>query len=553
MFIDEIIFDLYNKISGVHMKKRRLELPNEQAVYWLIKTYIAKAYEISRDKSSFNKDEQEFSRIINSVNKSYWNIIFVILSKCIENINSREPFNQCTLKDKHNVTDMILQDALNRLGISGEIPHINLTERQGNYSVLDMGINPKYAFVSCKSDRYKLPKYVENYDFVLTSDADELRFYNFILSIIVSVRRKNNRFDSLSLIKEVFCEQANLENPSEVFDRVIEVLTEYSIIKVDSHGEDRIITIWPIDEETIGEEYISDVIIRKHKEVMDSRIKEYTPPSTREERRRFTGKARERKNRMSSSKTDSEKFEGDEETEKIRKGIKLSGKNNKGISVKVSKLNRQIERIPSDIANEIDFDFFEDELTVTRKKTNKNDSYSEYKAVFNIESPDFEITLNTEESTYSFMLEKNIVTLVNGKVSVIIDLTDNSVVTQFECGKVNKHPVTFKRKIIKGPRIIYSVVIVDSNEFASEEFRNNYYCGVKMFDDHIDKSIVQLIENINLWTETKETKERVLNVIKNMKDDLELPSLIERIDSCLQSLDEKTDDSNKGKSPYVKY
>ena len=188
MFIDEIIFDLYNKISGVHMKKRRLELPSEQAAYWLIKTYIAKSYEISRDKSSFNKDEQEFSRIINSVNKSYWNIIFVILSKCIENINSREPFSQCTLKDKHNVTDMILQDAFNRLGISMEIPHINLTKKQGNCSTLDMETNSKNVFVSFKNDRYKLPKYVENYDFVLTSDDTELRFYNFILSIIVSVR-----------------------------------------------------------------------------------------------------------------------------------------------------------------------------------------------------------------------------------------------------------------------------------------------------------------------------------------------------------------------------
>lgn len=503
MFIDEIIFDLYNKISGVYMKKRRLELPSEQAAYWLIKTYIAKAYEISRDKSSFSKDEQEFSRIIRSVNDSNWNIIFVILSNCIRRIINRESFTQSTLKDQHNVTNLILQEAFSRIGISEKIPNINLTKRQGNFSTLDMEMNSKNAFISFKNDRYKLPKYIENYDFVLTSDDDELRFYNLILSIIVSVRRKDNRFNSLNMIKEVFCERANLEDASEVFDRVIEVFTEYSIIKLESRGKENIITTWPIDEGITGEEYFSDIIIRKYKEAMDSRIKEYVPPSTREERRRFTGKAKARKNKALSREADS--FSEDKKTGAVKESIKRGDKKEK---------------------------------TPSKKELGFLQNYT--------------IPVNIEGNTYFFILEESIVTLRNRDVTIIIDLSDNSVITQFKCEDINNRSVTLERKIAKGPRIIYDIVKVRSKEFNSDEFRVRYYKGEITFTKDIDKYIVRMIETTNLWTKTSETKEKVLEAIRNRKNDFELIALIERIDNDLLPTYGKTSEGDKGKSPYVK-
>lgn len=286
------------------MKIRKLELPCEQAAYWLIKTYITKAYEISRLNNS-SKEEQDFSRIIRGISLYDWNTIFMILSGCIRNINSREPFSQTTSKDMHTLTDVIIEETLEKLGILGineKLPKINLTERQGTCSTIDMGINASNVFVSTKKGRSKLPKYTINYDFVLSSDDSELRFYNLILSIIVSVRRKNNRINSLNIIKEVFCERANVHDAAIVFDRVIEVLREYSIIKVETKGKKDIIVEWPIDEGIIGEEYFSDVIIRRYEEAEESRIKESPPPSTRDERRKTTGESATRKRRIISER-----------------------------------------------------------------------------------------------------------------------------------------------------------------------------------------------------------------------------------------------------------
>ena len=279
------------------MKIRKLELPCEQAAYWLIKTYITKAYEISRLSVS-SKDEKDFSRLIRGISLSNWNTIFMILSKCIQNINNRESFSQTTSKGEHTLTDVIIEETLEKLGILGineKLPSIDLTEKQSTCSTIDMGIDARNVFVSTKKGRSKLPKYTINYDFVLSSDDSELRFYNLILSIIVSVRRKNNHINSLNIIKEVFCERANVHDAAIVFDRVIEVLREYSIIKVETKGKKNIIVEWPIDEGIIGVEYFSDVIIRRCEEVENSHVKDYTPPLTREERREITGESAARK------------------------------------------------------------------------------------------------------------------------------------------------------------------------------------------------------------------------------------------------------------------
>ena len=528
------------------MKIRKLELPCEQAAYWLIKTYITKAYEISRLNNS-SKDEQDFSRIIRGISLYNWNTIFMILSGCIQNINSREPFSQTTSKDKHILTDVIIEETLEKLGILGtdeKLPKINLTERQGTCSTIDMGINASNVFVSSKKGRSKLPKYTINYDFVLSSDDSELRFYNLILSIIVSVRRKNNRINSLNIIKEVFCERANVHDAAIVFDRVIEVLREYSIIKLETKGKKNIITEWPIDEGIIGEEYFSDVIIIRYEEAEKSRIKKSPPPSTRK------GIERAKKIKPPSEKL-LEMFQKIKKTlEDMRIPYYVSLSDYCTIEAYYNGLRYKI-LINSDgliklyKSNEIDFDVFPpEELALLDKKDGKkiDDNAYTWEVTFNLASSDFKIEItNTEDENdiYSFVLNNNILTIRHNNICVLIDLEDNTITTRVECVYGKKIKAILERKLSTPLKVIHDIVIIGSDIFDAEEFRNGYYNGNVMFDVSFDKYIVRSIENINLWIDTPKTKEVVIDLIRNIKSSLLIPSLIESIDKCLIMLEEK--------------
>lgn len=534
------------------MKIRKLELPSEQAAYWLIKTYIAKACEISRLNNS-SKDEQDFSRIIRGISLYNWNTIFMILSGCIQNINSREPFSQTTAKDKHILTDVIIEETLEKLGILGtdeKLPKINLTERQGTCSTIDIGINASNVFVSTKKGRSKLPKYTINYDFVLSSDDSELRFYNLILSIIVSVRSKSSRFNSLNIIKEVFCERTNVPDAAIVFDRVIEVLREYSIIKVETKGKKDIITEWPIDEGIIGEEYFSDVIIRRYEEVENSRVKDYKPPLTREEKSKFKGIERAKNIKPPSEKL-LEMFQKIKKTlEDMRIPYYVSLSNYCTIEAYYNGLRYKILIYSDGLiklykSNEIDFDIFPpEELALLDKKDGKkiDDNAYTWEVTFNLASSDFKIEItNTEDENdiYSFMLNNNILTIRHNNIYVSIDLEDNTITTQVGCVYDKKMKAILERKLSTPLKVIHDIVIIGSDIFDAEEFRNGYYNGNVMFDVSFDKYIVRSIENINLWIDTPKTKEMVIDLIRNIKSSLLIPSLIESIDKCLIMLEEK--------------
>lgn len=531
------------------MKKRKLELSSEQAAYWLIKTYITKACEISRLNNS-SKDKQEFSKIIRSISLYNWNTVFMILSKRIQNINSREPISQTTSKDMHTLTDVILQETLEKLGIDEKLPSIDLTERQSTCSTIEMGVIARNVFVTSKKDRNKLPKYIKNYDFVLSSDEHELEIYNLILSIIISVRRKNNRFNSLNIIKEVFCEKSNIEEASEVFDRVIEVLKEYSIIKVETQGKESIIVEWPIDEENINEDYYSDLVLEKYNEFLASSIKEYVPPITREERREFKGIERAKK-----VKTPSENLlEMFQIIKKILEGMKIpyyvSLSDYCTIEAYYNGLRYKI-LINSDgliklyKSNEIDFDVFPpEELALLDKKDGKkiDDNAYTWEVTFNLASSDFKIEItNTEDENdiYSFVLNNNILTIRHNNICVSIDLEDNTITTQVECVYGKKIKAILERKLSTPLKVIHDIVIIGSDIFDAEEFRNGYYNGNVMFDVSFDKCIVRSIENINLWIDTPKTKELVIDLIRSIKSSLLIPSLIESIDNCLNILEEK--------------
>lgn len=535
------------------MKIRKLELPCEQAAYWLIETYITKAYEISRLNVS-GEDKQKFSRIIKRISLYNWNTIFMILSKRIQNINSREPFSQTTSKDMHTLTDVIMQEALEKIGILAEkekLPSIDLTEKQSACSTIDMGINARNVFVTSKKNRDKLPKYTINYDFVLSSDEHELEIYNLILSIIISVRRKNIRFNSLNIIKEVFCECVDIEKASEVFDRVIEVLKGYSIIKVETQGKKDIIIEWPIDEEDVNEDNYSDLVLEKYNEFLTSSVKEYVPSPTREERREAKGIERSKK-----VKTPSENLlEMFQIIKKILEDMRIPYYVSlsdcytieayyNGLRYKILIYSDGLIKLYK--STKIDFDIFPpEELALLDKKDGKKiddvDAY-DYEVSFNLKASDFKIEITNAVDTddiYSFVLNNGILTMVHNNIRVSIDLEDNTITTQVECVYGKKMKAILERKLSTPLKVIHDIVIIGSDIFDAEEFRNGYYNGNVMFDVSFDKYIVRSIENINLWIDTPKTKEVVIDLIRNIKSSLLIPSLIESIDKCLTMLEEK--------------
>lgn len=247
--------------------------PSEQVAYLWIHILRRKVSEIYQEPRSFGHIGQEFLSVFGSFDEINWRELYIKLQEYAVQI-SIEDINRKGYQQLNKVLMKIF-------GV--RIPNTN-SDRV--YSQL-----PKKAQVFSKTKKGLSIAYDGSYDYVLNDSKKEYDFYKLILDIIRVIRIKDKSFNSLNYLKNFFCEiyieinKMDIE-PSEIerrFDRVIDVLSSYSIIEVSSGTIER----WPIGDTESNDlvNYYSDVILREYHKVKEFTSRKYISPVTRSERR----------------------------------------------------------------------------------------------------------------------------------------------------------------------------------------------------------------------------------------------------------------------------
>ena len=218
----------------------------EQTAYWWIKVIRVKINEISRNPENFSKEEHEFYEIFSSFTEENWRDIYLKLKDYITRCCAMKVFSQNTSKKGHQK----INDALSI------IPDISLSPKNGKQYILDM--HSRNIYVSCKV-KERIPfeyqtSYSSDYNYVITGDKNDLKLYNLVLSVLVSIRQGNTNFKSLGFLRKSFCEKfisdnklsCSMDEVIKDFDAIIKVLKEYSLIECETLNGNEKITKWPI-------------------------------------------------------------------------------------------------------------------------------------------------------------------------------------------------------------------------------------------------------------------------------------------------------------------
>lgn len=217
----------------------------EQAAYWWIKVIRIKINEISRNPDSFSKEEYDFFEMFSNFTEENWRDIYLKLKDYITHHSDKKTFSQNTSKKGHQQ----INEALN-------IPDVSLSSRNGKQYILDM--HPRNIYVSCKI-KERIPNeyqtsYSSDYNYVITGNKNDLKLYNLVLAVIMSIRIKRQYFKSLSFLRDSFCKkfisdnelECSLEEVTRNFNAIIKVLSEYSLIECDTLNGNEKISKWPI-------------------------------------------------------------------------------------------------------------------------------------------------------------------------------------------------------------------------------------------------------------------------------------------------------------------
>lgn len=237
------------------MEKKTIKLNEfEFASYWWIGVLRKKINEIYRSPGRFDDNEKAFANLFVNYSEHDWQKLYKDeLTVCITYSARNGNLEQSTARKGHKVINWALWRHTTDMGIKelGEFPDISLAL----FGEEDIDICISSNQVKVGDTTFSDGNIDANYNYVLGNDEKELDFYNLILGIIIQIRQKDNQFDSLSVLKNHFCKIyasnnriENIDELEERFDRVIEVLSQYSIIKVGLHHGEKIIDEWPTPE-----------------------------------------------------------------------------------------------------------------------------------------------------------------------------------------------------------------------------------------------------------------------------------------------------------------
>ena len=199
------------------METKRLN-SYQQTSYWWINTLKSKMEELflykQRTGTLDDEGKLEFLHTFETFSDKDWRAIYLELKKYIEKDVSEytpspnftsfnmDAFSQDTAKGEHNR----LNDELIKI-LGTTIPDICLAPLGRKDSVIYT--DSKAAYVWYKScGMQELPKeYASRYNYIITGNKKELEFYNLILSTIIAIKGKNESFNSMDDIRNLFCEE----------------------------------------------------------------------------------------------------------------------------------------------------------------------------------------------------------------------------------------------------------------------------------------------------------------------------------------------------------
>ncbi len=218
------------------MKKEEIELsPVEATSYWWINSIKYKVREIAISGTN-DKSEAEFLEIFYNYTEINWRQVYLELVKYIfQDVASYIPkshhdsFSQDTAIKGHTK----INDEISKI-INQRIPDIRLASNNTKDSVIYT--TPSFSSVWYKScGVHKLPtKYEPSY--ILTGDNKMLDFYNLLISTIAVLDKKDDDFESISILREKFCsEYIRLSDSEENLNNVIEMFN-FSFNKANDNG-----------------------------------------------------------------------------------------------------------------------------------------------------------------------------------------------------------------------------------------------------------------------------------------------------------------------------
>lgn len=218
------------------MKKEKIELsPVEATAYWWINSIKYRVREIAISGTN-DKRETEFLEIFYKFTEIDWRKVYLELVKYIsEDVASYIPkshydsFSQDTDINGHTRINVEISKIINQ-----QIPDIRLASNNTKDSVIYT--TTSFANVWYKScGVHKLPtKYEPSY--ILTGDNKSLDFYNLLVSTIAILDKRDNDFESVSILRERFCsEYIKLSDSEENLDNIIEMFN-ISFNKANDNG-----------------------------------------------------------------------------------------------------------------------------------------------------------------------------------------------------------------------------------------------------------------------------------------------------------------------------
>ena len=211
--------------------EKEIELsPAEISAYWWVNVIRSKVKEILLYKSK-RIEEIKFAEIFKKYTEKDWRNLYLQLSTLIiEDINNLENtgdiyFEQNTTKGKHKRLNEELSKITHK-----SVPDIRLAYSGSKDSEIYTNFfGASYWYQSIPAT-YDLPTTYEPC-FILDGDKEKLDFYNLFLATAFIVKNNESRFNSLSQLKNGFCEKyielhSKDNNIEDIYKRCDKVLTK---------------------------------------------------------------------------------------------------------------------------------------------------------------------------------------------------------------------------------------------------------------------------------------------------------------------------------------
>ena len=508
----------------------------EQTAYWWIKVIRIKLNEISRNPENFSKEEHEFFRLFSDLREENWREIYLKLKDYIAPYSGKKIFSQNTSKKGHQQ----ISDALSKI-LGRDVPDINLSPKNGKQYILDM--HPRNIYVSCKV-KERIPfeyqtSYSSDYNYVITGNENDLKLYNLVLSVFVSIRKKNANFKSLGFLRKSFCEKiisdnnlsCSMDEAIKNFDAIIKVLREHSIIECETlNGKERI-TKWPIiangldSFSEIASEY-SEYILDEYNKYLLSRVVTPIAPKL---------------NIQNAKKSEKMILAEIEMAESNTSGFKEVHREQGNSSTSLVYFD--------DCKNEIIFNYdglievFKYTITESGEVVEKG---NKCKASYHLGSSKFDISGNN----YSLSLEDNNVIAMNydnGNISVYIERKLNTerkhIVIEYRCA--DNITAKFTIEMDSEEKLVYKPVLIEINDqYDTCPCYFNLNDAIETFSypwsSRAAAEIRSIIEEVQGNPKThidliEDTLESVVEEAREFANGLPIEGLSSRLEECLGS------------------